>query len=289
MRPKLRFLRTCLLFCILFGFVACDTTKDPLDELGFDVLCFTLASCDTPSNTRFGIIGDSWTDLLAGLGASKTLRDFLEKDYGYKLTGATLAGRKLKTSVEQGLHLKVIENAGPRMRYMIVSLGGNDVTLDAIRFTADKTAERNRVFGEIQNNLLTMIRTGNAFKIDKWGGDPLLWFVHGYDYSNVDNILSTPIFTSDSGCRNKLNQDGFTDTQIDTELTNNLDLYNDMLRVSATLEPTMRYIDLRGTLGGPPRSPANMMLDCIHPTEIGFSLLTARLVTSMELFIGGER
>ncbi len=276
-----------LLVAALFVLSACDSRKNVFDSADANLACLAAADCGTAARgTRFGMIGDSWTDLLLGVPAIRTMSDFLQEDYGYGITRATLGGQTLRVALQTGLHYRVIDTAGPDLKYMLLSLGGNDLSFNAAAFTADPAAERQRVFDEIRANLLQMIRDGNNYKISKWGGGPLLWIIHGYDYSNPDNPFGT---LSVEGCRSTFISRGFTDAQVDGDIRATLDLYNTWLAETTALEVNLRYIDLRGTLGGPPISDVGNMFDCIHPTTGGFSLITARYVTSLELLTNNER
>ncbi|HRG77914.1 MAG TPA: SGNH/GDSL hydrolase family protein, partial [Leptospiraceae bacterium] len=65
--------------------------------------------------------------------------------------------------------------------------------------------------------------------------------------------------------------------------------YNNMLRDITTREPQLRYIDLRGTLGGPPASSAGNMWDCIHPNTGGFNLIAKKYVNALEGYTNYEK
>ena len=277
------------LLLVLTAASACDTRKDTLSDPLATFLCVSSATCAHGRNTAFGLLGDSWTDLALGQPLIRDLRDYVEEDYGFRLTAATLAGQKLATVLHTGLHFEVIRRGGPSLRWMIVSLGGNDLVFNATRYTADPAAERARVLAGIERDLLELVRTGNAFRRSEFGGEPIVWFVHGYDFGNPDNVFTTTAFTSDTGCRARLRISGYSDALIDTELPRNLDAYHDMLVRAAAQEATLRNIDLRRTLGGPPVTPPSLMFDCIHPNTIGFGSLSAVLVRAIDATTGGAR
>ena len=267
----------------------CDSRKDTLADPVATILCEASATCAHGRSTAFGLLGDSWTDLAGGQPLIRDLRDYLEDDYGFRLTGATLGGQKLATVLHGGLHFEVIRRGGAGMRWMIVSLGGNDLTFNSTQFIANPAAERARVLGLIQRDLLELVQSGNAYKQSNFGGAPLLWFVHGYDYGNPDNVFTSTAFTSDIGCRSRLRSSGYSDALIDAELPRNLDGYQDMLLHATRQEVTLRYIDLRRTLGGPPFSNRALMFDCIHPTSVGFGALASVLVHAIDATTGGLR
>lgn len=276
------------LFLLILA-LGCDSQKDPLADPFESLFCQTLANCTSQRNTTFGMLGDSWTDLALGQPLIHDLRDYLQEDYGFGITGSTTAGQTLSTVLRTGLHLEVIRRSGPGLRYMLISLGGNDMIFGSSAFVADPTAERNRVLALIQANMLRLIREGNLYKQEQFGGPPLVWFWHGYDYSNPDNVAGAGGFVSDTGCRARLKASGYTDAVIDTELPRNVDAYAAMLRHTATLESSLRPIDLRGILGGPSFSNRDLMFDCIHPSTVGFGMLAASFVFAVDQATGGVR
>lgn len=282
---------TLLALSVILPIVGCDTRKDPFAEPIPNLVCYASAACADSRGVRFGMVGDSWTDLVAGLPVVRTLRTYLEEDYGYHLVGATVGGQRLHSALNGGVHFQVIEKAGPDIRYMLISLGGNDFLreLNAAAFSADSNAEWERVFSAIHQDLLALVRTGNAYKMERWGGAEITWIVHGYDYINIDNPYYSAAFNSTEGCRSDWLASGFTAAQIDNELIELIDRYNERLTAVDAEEPYLRYIDLRGTLGGPPYSDSTLMVDCIHPDTVGFGLLSARYVTALRLLTNDER
>jgi hypothetical protein len=236
------------------------------------------------------MIGDSWTDIAAGTSIIDSLRDYLVNDYGFKIAGATLAGRKMETVQSTSLHFRVIDEAGPEIRYMLLSLGGNDWDYEAGAYHSDPLAEQKRVNDRIASILSDIIETGNTYKISTWGGEPLLWIIHGYDYLNPDNEYSADLVDLSAGCRSFYLKQGFTDSDIDSFFkTGKIDSYNTMLSGLALSNPDLYYIDLRGTLGGPPVADPSLMLDCMHPNPVGFNLITHSYVVSLDSITGGVR
>ncbi len=272
------------LICI--NLIKCDTKKKlNSEQFQSQFLCYIGAVCPSQRGVKFGILGDSWTDLGLSLPLIESLRVQLEKNYQYKMVGSTLAGQTMKTIYDTGMYMKVIDEAGPDMKYMLLSLGGNDIQGNPASFVGRFETEKQERFNRVRNTLLAMIRNGNIYKIQKYGGAPLTWIIYGYDYPNPD----VPSATGSTGCRATLRDAGFTDTEINTLAVDTLNDYNNLLRDITTQEPHLRYIDLRGTLGGPLYSQAGNMWDCIHPNTGGFSLLARKYVTILEGYTNYEK
>ncbi|MCC5813773.1 MAG: SGNH/GDSL hydrolase family protein [Leptospira sp.] len=281
-----KILSSCLILACFIFISNCDTRKSPDQDLTANLLCYSFAQCEgTSPGTKFIMLGDSWTDLLFGTPAIQTLRYHLENEYGYKITGATLGGQRMDTVLSTGLHIQAIDQAGADARYVLLSLGGNDLQGRPSEFVADPIAERERRFAKIESNLRDIIISGNAHKMNKYGGSPLTWIIHGYDYPNPLNENSL----SDTSCRSTLLRAGFQDEDIQDFTSGNLDRFNEHLRSITTRLSDLRYIDLRSTLGGPPYSDAGQMFDCIHPTSIGFRLLTDRYVRNLKFWTGEDK
>jgi hypothetical protein len=279
-----------LLTAMIPVFASCRFEADYSKTSKLSALCVTLAVCNgSQGPAKFGMIGDSWTDLAVGTDLIDTLRDDLEKDYGFQIVGATLAGQKMETVQETGLHLRVINEAGPEIRYMLLSLGGNDWDYSAVPFHADPAAEQKRVNDHITSMLTEIIRSGDQFKIRTWGGEPLVWFIHGYDYLNPDNeFVSGPVSLT-AKCRSAYLNSGFTEDEINTYFTyGNIDNYNDALKQYASSISNLQYIDLRGSMGGAP-THKSLMFDCLHPNPAGFKMVSSRYVTRLDSVTGGVR
>jgi hypothetical protein len=266
--------------------VNCDTKKNQYPEqFKAQFLCYVGAICPTQRGVKFGILGDSWTDLALGLPLIESLRVQLEKNYNYRMIGSTIAGQEMTTIYQTGMHTRVIDEAGPDIKYMLLSLGGNDIQGSPDRYVGNFATEKQNRFNLVQTTLLNMIRTGNVYKVQKYGGAPLLWIIHGYDYSNPDIVSRS----GSTGCRPTLRAAGLTDTEISSLVIDGLVDYNNMLRDMTTREPQLRYIDLRGTLGGPPVSLPGHMWDCIHPSTAGFNLIGKRYVSVLEGYTNYEK
>lgn len=263
----------------------CDSKKHQMpQEVRAQFLCYVGAICPTQRGVKYGILGDSWTDLALGVPLIESLRVQLEKNYNYKMVGSTLAGQTMATVYNTAIYTKVIDDAGPDIKYMLLSLGGNDLQGNPSAYVGRFAAEKQARFNAVQNTLLNLIRSGNAYKVQKYGGAPLLWIIHGYDFPNPDVVSAA----GSTGCRSTLKSAGFTDADVNTLEVDGLSDYNNMLRNITTWEPQLRYIDLRGTLGGPPSLAGNMW-DCIHPNTGGFSLIAKRYVSVLEGFTSYEK
>ncbi|WCL49934.1 SGNH/GDSL hydrolase family protein [Leptospira sp. GIMC2001] len=275
-------------FILILSFlitINCDTSKKKDDNLVENLLCYSFANCGNSNGTRFGMLGDSWTDLLFGAPAIQTLRYHLENSYDYKITGATLGGQEISRVLSGGLHIQVIDQAGADIKYMLLSLGGNDLQFNPGAYVLDPIGERAKRFAEFESNLKTIVYSGNLHKQNKYGGEPLIWIIHGYDYPNPlnENQLSS------TSCRSSLLAAGFADSQIQQFTSGNLDLFNDFLQNLTFEIPGLVYINLRGNLGGPPYSDAGNMFDCIHPTSLGFKTITDKYVLQLKVTTGDEK
>lgn len=271
-----------ILILLLFWFTAnCDSSKGRLQALDVKMACNLVASCNNQRAVKFGIIGDSWTDLVLGTDVIDSLRVQLEKYHGYNLVGSTIGGQQLSTVYKQGIHYQVIEQAGSSVQYMILSLGGNDMQTNPKSYLNNEESEKQKRFLQIKENLFNLIRTGNLYKINRYGGGPLLWIIHGYDYPNPDVATNFP-------CRTYLVNEGFNSSSVSDFQKNLLDSYNDYLKSLTFEDSQLRYIDLRGTLNGPP-SKQEYMFDCIHPNSLGFRILGERYVPILQGYTNNER
>ena len=274
------------MFFILI-FQNCDSKQDRLSDFKLQVDCYSFNICNETRGTRFGIIGDSWTDLAGGQPFIKTLRVYLEEDYGYHFTGATIGGQKIQNVFETGVHYQVIDNAGPNLKYMLISLGGNDfMFMNTFNyFLPDIQTEINNRIAVVEERILALVQSGNSYKRNRWGGEPLVWIFHGYDYGNPDS----PTLPNTILCRPDMRASGFTDVQTDNFPRMFLDSYYKMLYHAASLETSIRIIDLRGSLGGPPVSNVDLMFDCIHPNTKGFGIISANYVEQLKFWSGNEK
>lgn len=274
-----------ILVAMIFTLANCDTKKEPLPQ-GFleQFLCFSGAICEHQKGTRFAMIGDSWSDLVFGQPAIEALRLQLERYYGYRITGATRGGETLVNVATGQTYQRVIDQAGPDVRYMLLSLGGNDLQFAAERYVGNFETEKSQRFDSLQHYLLDMIRKGNTYKVQKWGGAPLLWIIHGYDYTNPD----VPSIEGSISCRPRLLTQGFSEAEVSTFGVKLLNDFNDRLQQITHMEPQLRYINLRGTLGEAV-AKQEYMYDCIHPNSIGFKLLAEKYVQWLEGYTSYER
>ncbi len=280
-----------LLFILIFLF-NCDSPKAGLtDEIKISLLCRVGVVCvpDT-RGTKFGMIGDSWTDILLGVPVIETLRVQLERYHGYRITGSTLGGQTLNAVNRTALYTRVIDEAGADIKYMLLSLGGNDLLGSPSGYVGRLEQEKQSRFNLLQTNFQQMIQGGNAYKMQKYGGTPLVWIVHGYDYSNPD-VKAPEISTT--GCRSTYTSVGFTNAEVNAFAPAVLNDYNSFLVNLTRIEPQLKYIDLRGTLGLAPGgnqfSNAGNMFDCIHPTSGGFSILAKKYVTVLQGYTNNEK
>lgn len=239
---------------------------------------------------RFGIVGDSWTNF--GSAGVSDLRVQLA-NRGYQMTGTTTAGITLSTALSQNLHRRAIDSAGNTIKYIIVSLGGNDYQNNLTAYINASvnggTAVTARI-ATIQSNLNTMINDGNSYKISRYGGGNLIWILHGYDYPNVTVPLctiATPITSSYTTWGTSL---GASVADVNYVATTGFNALNTMYQnVASASGGSVRYINLRGTLGGPPNSNSASMFDCIHPNTNGFNLIANAFVSVMTTFTGTDR
>jgi hypothetical protein len=276
------------LILILFLIWNCDSPKPALtEEIKISLLCRVAVVC-TPDTrgTKFGMIGDSWTDILLGVPVIETLRVQLERYHGYRITGSTLGGQTLNAANSSLLYTRVIDEAGTDIKYMLLSLGGNDLLGSPSGYVGKLEQEKQARFSLLQTNFQQIIQGGNAYKMQKYGGAPLVWIVHGYDYSNPD--AKAPEIST-TGCRTSYTSVGFTNTEVNNFAPSVLNDFNSFLVNLTRIEPQLRYIDLRGTLGGPPFSNAGNMFDCIHPTSGGFSLLAKKYVAVLQGYTNNEK
>ncbi len=275
-----------LFFILGFVFLLnCDSSKSQFSNLDKRILCKNFAFCSDKKNYRFGIIGDSWTNLLFGTNSIETIREQLEKYHGYKLIGSTIGGQTLENALRLGFHYKTIDEAGSEIKYMLLSLGGNDLQRNPKEFVQNFQETKLKRLEKIQNYLIQMIQTGNLHKRNKYGGASLLWIIHGYDYLNPEIYT----YENATSCRITLQKVGFTDEQIDKFTITTLDDYNELLKNLTFIEPSLRYIDLRGTLIKDKFANPEYMFDCIHPNSIGFSLITQKYVKILEGYTNSER
>ncbi len=243
-------------------------------------------------NYLFGILGDSWTDMsfspipVTDLRANLTTR-------GFRLIGDTLAGRTLATAISQNLHRNVIDQTGKNIKYMIVSLGGNDYQANLNQYIGvhvNMGSNINTRIATIQTNLNQLINDGNSYKISKYGGGKLIWIIHGYDYPNTTMTtcsVANPIFQSYQAWG--ISQ-GVSIQDVNYVATPGFDALNTMYsNLASSSDGTVKYVNLRATLGGPPQSIVANMIDCIHPNTQGFNLITNKFVNSIAPFIGTDR
>jgi lysophospholipase L1-like esterase len=270
---------------ILFTGMSCDSPKSKFTDIEAQALCYNLGTCNPSRGVKFGMLGDSWTDLLFGTNVIDSLRVQLERNHGYSILGSTIGGQEMEMAYKQGLHFKIIDEAGPSLKYVLVSLGGNDLQRNPVDFINNREAAFSTRFATIKENLFNMIRTGNSYKIQKWGGNNLLWIIHGYDYTNPEKYT----YENATSCRITLKNLGFTDELVDYFSTAALDEYNEFLKNLTFEEPNLRYIDLRGTLQQGKFSNPDLMFDCIHPNSLGFQILAERYVKTLEGYTNNER
>lgn len=252
---------------------ACDSQKS--ENVPNAIECYILSLC-FQENTRFGMVGDSWTDFGFGIQIQRDLRDWLVASHGYNMTEVVLAGQTLEADLNRARGFqRVIESAGPNLKFMLISLGGNDL-LDNINDYGNAVDPNTVLFTRLdiyEANLRSMIAQGDFLKIQLYGGEPLTWILHGYDYPNPAKV---------TGCN--LTTGGFTETQKETLFQNTLDQFNIRQQAIAASMTNVLQIDLRGTLGGPPTSASGLKIDCIHPNDAGFEIVASRYATSLQLF-----
>lgn len=272
-RPAARLLIPGLLSAAV---LACDRHTSPYEDLLLSVECTISSPCG--SNTQFGMVGDSWTDLAAGVPLIVDLHDQLEHAYGFRMTTSNLAGLTLKAEWEtrRGFE-QVIRKAGPNIRYILLSLGGNDIIGAPGAYSLDAQTTLDTRLLAYDTRLRLLITNGDLLKQSLYGGQPLIWIIHGYDYPNPQiDPTCVDTYTGTTPARNDLPRfmvDGF----------------NQKLQYLTTQIPNLRYIDGRRTLGGPPTSADALMFDCIHPNDAGFVQYAAAYVAKLDLLTGGAR
>lgn len=259
--------------------IGCDKKTSPVESILLNYQCdlFT-GGCSDPTTT-FGMVGDSWTDFAVGLPIQKDLHDWLIEDHGYRLQSFVLAGHTAQADLNfvRGFD-RVIRASGPNLKYMLVSLGGNDLLANNGAYWSATTG--NRVEAELDLRLARLdvvhreiITQGDFLKQSLWGGDPLTWIISGYDYPNPD---------MDTACvRGSLNN-GMPQTQAAIQTARIVDRYQTYLTGLTTRVPTLHVIELRGTLGGYPQSSPSLKYDCIHPNSLGFGILAARYAETLQ-------
>ena len=264
---------------LLLAFAACDRSQSPGDEVLANLNCEIITTCPSPS--QFGMIGDSWTDFAFGLEIERDLLDWLRLK-GYRITASVVAGHTLRTEVESKRgFIQVIDNAGPEIRYMLISLGGNDMLGSIGEYKTnglDATLLARQAAMEIR--LKRLVQEANFYKQQKYGGGPLKFYIHGYDYPNPNK---------DSSCVLGALTSGASASEAADLIQNVVDRHNAFLaRMDAEI-PDLHYIDLRAALGGPPISRGDLMFDCIHPSDTGFEFIATRYSFILDQFTGGAR
>lgn len=267
-----RIVSAALLAMLLAVLPACDSQKS--DDLPNAIECYILSLC-FQENTRFGMVGDSWTDFGFGVQIQRDVRDWLVASHGYRMTEVVLAGQTLEADLNRARGFqRVIERAGPELKYMLISLGGNDL-LDNINeygSAADPNTVLTARLDTYEANLRSMIAQGDFLKIQMYGGAPLTWVLHGYDYANPERVTGCNITTG-----------GFSATQKEQLFQTNLDQFNIRQQAIAASMSNVVHIDLRATLGGPPTSASGLKIDCIHPNDPGFEIIATRYAAGLQL------
>ncbi len=264
---------------LLIGFTACDRSSDPGDEVLANLQCEIITTCPSPS--KFGMIGDSWTDFAFGLELQRDMLDWLRMD-GFRITASVVAGHTLRNEVESKRgFIQVINNAGPEIKYMFVSLGGNDMLGSIGEYEANgfETVLLARQTS-MEIRLKRLVQEANFYKQQKYGGAPLTFFIHGYDYPNP-NLNSSCVLSALT--------EGATQSEAEDLIRNITNRHNVFLARMDTEIPELHYIDLRATLGGPPVSRSDLMFDCIHPNDAGFQFVANRFALTVDQFTGGIR
>lgn len=278
-------MRRIVLFFLVLILYNCDSSKSKFTNLETQLLCYNLGVCNPNRGVKFGMLGDSWTDLVFGTNVIDNLRVQLEKNHGYSIVGSTLGGQEMQGVFKIGSHYRVIDEAGPNLKYMLISLGGNDIQYNPSEYLNDIEETKRKRFQSVKENLLNMIRTGNTYKVQKWGGANLTWIIHGYDYTNPEKYT----YENATSCRITLKKLGFTDEKVDYFSTGVLDEYNEFLKGITYEEIHLRYIDLRGSLRQGQFANPDLMFDCIHPNSPGFQILGERYVKILEGYTNNER
>ncbi len=264
-----------LLKILIFLFtIQCDRKQSQQDALLDIINCQIVSVCNPFS--QYGMVGDSWTDFAFGYEFAEDLYDQLTKKYGYKITSSNIAGLTLRTELESRRgFLQVIKNAGPEIQYMLISLGGNDLIFPTDNYYTDgfDTTINSRLY-YYSERLKTLILYGNQFKLSLYGGKPLKWIIHGYDYPNPEKEPSCILSAINAG----MPQDDAR--KLPQKI---LDRFNETLQQLSQQIPDLYYIDLRKTLGGPPYSDPQWMTDCLHPNTIGFSIIAENYVQQLRI------
>jgi hypothetical protein len=79
----MRIKRIIIIFLLSFlslGIMNCDSAKKNnilLDDK--QLACYVLATCNYQAGVKFGMVGDSWTDLLYGSNVVETLRSSIRE------------------------------------------------------------------------------------------------------------------------------------------------------------------------------------------------------------------
>lgn len=275
-------MRKVLLLLLAVLIVQCDRDDSdlPLELLGA-LECEIATTCPV-QQTKFGLVGDSWTDFAFGAPIQKDLLDTLRDEYGYNITASALAGLTVRREVEEKRgYINVINTAGPDLSYMLISLGGNDLLASTSEYVTDGIDFTiNQRLASIELRLDRMIIEGNFLKQQNYGGNPPVWFFHGYDYANPNKETSCI-----SGAINA----GLPEEAAKTIPPVVLNRFNSFLATYTTRNASARYLDLRGTLGGPDVSNPDLMFDCIHPNTLGHSLIAARYHETLKGYTGDVR
>lgn len=252
---------------------ACSRHDSAKDEYINQLRCDFLTECSA-AGTRFGMVGDSWTDFFFGLPVSRDLHDWLITEHGYSITSSVIAGQTAEVEVNQfrGFE-RVIRMSGPNLKYMLISLGGNDMLANTGAYFPNPDPVLHSRLNRVEANLRNMIASGDFLKVQLYGGASLQWFIHGYDYPNPE--------IEQSCVRGAINA-GMSQTAAFQMARDMVDHINDQYRVMAASVPNLHYIDLRGTLGGPPISSPLLKTDCIHPNDQGFRVLADRFALGIE-------
>ena len=266
-----------ILLLILASVTACDRSSDPSDEVLANLQCEIITTCPSPS--KFGMIGDSWTDFAFGLELQRDMLDWLRMD-GFRITASVVAGHTLRQEIDSKRgFIQVINNAGPEIKYMFVSLGGNDMlgSIGEYEKNGFETVLLSRQTS-MELRLKRLVQEANFYKQQKYGGAPLTFFIHGYDYPNP-NLNSSCVLAALT--------EGATQSEAEDLIRNITNRHNEFLARMDSEIPDLHYIDLRATLGGPPVSRSDLMFDCIHPNDVGFQFVANRFAYTVDQFTGG--
>ena len=271
-----------LLVVVIIGIcltvISCDQRKDAMTALDSSLKCQLVGDCS--GNTTFGMVGDSWTDFAFGMPVLVDLYDQLTEVYGYRITASNLAGLTLRTEWDSRRGFEsVIKNGGPNMRYILLSLGGNDLMSSTGEYSNTPEFTTDSRLNSYRARLQLLIMSGDLLKQSLYGGEPLIWIIHGYDYLNPIQYPScVSAYNPGISPITKNDLPGYI-----------LNRFNAELQYQTTQIPNLRYIDARGTLGGPPYSNANLMNDCIHPNNAGFAMYAAAYVAQLKSLTGNAK